>query len=85
MEAEGMGEEETRAVSRGRKRAGSRFLQDEADASDGSGDESADEHASDADSNGDLKGFTVPDDEASESNRLHERLVLRVRGRRVGR
>ena len=60
--------EETRADSKGRKRAGSRFLQDEADASEGSDDESADEHASDADSNGDLKGFTVPDAEASESN-----------------
>ena len=60
--------EETRADSKSRKRAGSRFLQDEADASEGSDDESADEHASDADSNGDLKGFTVPDAEASESN-----------------
>ena len=48
--------------------AGCRFLQREAEASDGSDDDSADEDASDADSDGNLKGFTVKDDEASESN-----------------
>ena len=40
----------------------------EAEASDGSDDDSAEEDASDADSDGNLKGFTVKDDEASESN-----------------
>ena len=36
--------------------------------SSGSDGESATEDASDADSEGNLKGFTIPDDEASESN-----------------
>ena len=51
--------------AKGRK--GSCFVQHQAGHSSGS-DESATEDASDADSDGNLMGFTVPDDEASESN-----------------
>ena len=52
--------------ARGRK--GSRFVDHQAGHSSGSDGESATEDASDADSDGNLIGFTVPDDEASESN-----------------
>ena len=56
------------ASRKGRRAAGCRFLQREAEASDGSDDDSAEESASDADSDGNLKGFTVKDAEASASN-----------------
>ena len=52
--------------AKGRK--GSRFVQHQAGHSSGSDGESATEDASDADSDGNLMGFTVPDDEASESD-----------------
>ena len=56
------------ASRKGRKAAGCRFLDREAGASDGSDDHSSEEDASDADSDGNLKNFTVKDYEASESD-----------------
>ena len=66
------GEEGSRTQADGARKAkgrkGSRFVEHQAGHSSGSDGESATEDASDADSDGNLKGFTVPDDEASESN-----------------
>jgi hypothetical protein len=56
------------ASRKGGRAVGCRFLHREAEVSDGSEDDSAEEDASDADSDGNLKGFTVKDGDASESN-----------------